>query len=66
LFEPARLWCTSIHRLISGLMIGVMMPMMHAGVKWGNVPAPGLYMGGLMGHMLFGVVVGLGYGLIAR
>lgn len=61
-----------VHWLIAGLMIGVMMPMMHAGVKSGDVPAPGLYMGGmkafvggLMGHILFGVVVGLVYGLIA-
>jgi hypothetical protein len=62
-----------VHWLIVGLMIG-MMPMIHAGIKSGQVKAPGAYMtqlggmmgfiGGLMGHVLFGLVVGLVYGLI--
>lgn len=62
-----------VHWLIVGLMTG-MMPMMHAGIKSGQVQAPGIYMtnlggmlgfaGGLMGHVVFGLVVGLIYGLI--
>jgi len=61
-----------VHWLIVGLMMGGV-SMMHAGVKAGTVAAPGLYMmnnggmmafvGGLMGHALFGLVVGLVYGL---
>jgi hypothetical protein len=61
-----------IHWLAAGLMMGVM-PMMHAGIKTGSVPAPGVlmlknggmlgFMGGLMGHAIFGVVVALVYGL---
>jgi hypothetical protein len=52
-----------------------MMPMMHAGIRSGDVPAPGLYMkklggmmgfiGGLMGHIVFGLVIGIVYGLLA-
>ncbi len=47
--------------------------MMHAGIKAGTVAAPGVFMvktggmmsfmGGLMGHAIFGVVVALVYGL---
>lgn len=61
-----------IHWLISGLMMGGM-SMMHAGVKAGTVNAPGVYMtnngglmafmGGLIGHVIFGLVVALVYGL---
>jgi len=60
------------HWLVAGLvMSGV--PMMHAGVKAGTVMAPGIYMmknggmmafvGGLLGHLVFGLVVALVYGL---
>lgn len=62
-----------VHWLIVGLMTG-MMPMMHAGIRSGDVPAPGIYMtnlggmmgfiGGLMGHVAFGLVVGIVYGLV--
>lgn len=62
-----------IHWLIVGLMTG-MMPLMHAGIRSGKVPAPGVYMirlggllgfvGGLLGHVVFGLAVGLAYGLI--
>jgi len=61
-----------VHWLVVGLMMGGM-PMMHAGIKAGTVSAPGVYMlnnggmksfmGGLMGHIIFGVVVALVYGL---
>ena len=61
------------HFLIVGLMFGVM-PMIHAGIKSGAVPAPGVYMlssgglmgfmGGLIGHVVFGLVVALVYPLI--
>lgn len=60
------------HWLVVGLMTG-MMPMLHVGIKSGQVQAPGIYMtglggmlgfvGGLMGHIVFGLVVGLVYGL---
>ena len=60
------------HWLVAGLMIGGM-SMMHAGVKAGTVNAPGVYMannggmmafmGGLIGHVLFGLTVALVYGL---
>ena len=63
-----------VHWLIVGMAMG-MMPMMHAGIRSGDVAAPGLYMtasggtmgfmGGLMGHMVFGIVVGIVYGLLA-
>lgn len=62
------------HWLVVGLMTG-MMPMLHAGIKSGQVQAPGIYMtglggmmgfaGGLLGHVVFGLVVGLVYGLIS-
>ena len=55
----------AIHWLVVGMMMG-MFPMMHAGIKSGAVSAPGLWMtnnggmkafiGGLMGHMVFGLV----------
>ncbi len=60
------------HWLIAGMMMGGM-PMMHAGIKAGTVKAPGVFMlqnggmmafmGGLMGHIIFGLVVALIYGL---
>ena len=58
------------HWLVVGLLMAGM-PMMHAGIRAGAVPAPGAYMtknggakgflGGLVGHILFGVVVALVY-----
>ena len=64
-----------VHFLVAGLMMGGM-PMMHAGVKAGTVKAPGLYMtanggmmsfvGGLIGHAVYGLVVALTYGFFAR
>lgn len=61
----------AIHWLIVGMVMG-MIPMMHAGIKSGVVKAPGLwmtgnggghmaFMGGLVGHMIFGAVVALVY-----
>ena len=60
----------AIHWLIVGMVMG-MIPMMHVGIKSGTVQAPGLwmtnnggvmaFMGGLVGHMIFGVVVALVY-----
>jgi hypothetical protein len=62
----------AVHWLIVGMIMG-MMPMMHAGIKNGKVDAPGLWMtkngglkgflGGLMGHMVFGLVVVLLYNI---
>jgi len=59
-----------IHWLVVGLMMG-MMPMMHAGIQSGDVPEPGVlmfkngglmgFMGGLMGHILFAIIVVLVY-----
>lgn len=59
-----------VHWLIAGTMTG-MMPMMHAGIKSGKVPAPGIFMtnlggmmgfvGGLMGHVVFGLVFAIAY-----
>lgn len=61
------------HWLIVGMIMG-MIPLMHAGIRSGAVKAPGLWMtnnggvkaflGGLMGHMIFGVVVALVYSLL--
>lgn len=61
-----------IQWLIVGLVMG-MMPMLHAGIQAGAVNAPGIYMtnrgggmafaGGLMGHIVFGLVVSFVYGL---
>jgi len=62
------------HWFVVGIAMG-MMPMMHAGIKSGDVPEPGMFMtkmggmmgavGSLMGHVLFGLVVGIVYGLVA-
>ncbi len=59
-----------IHWLIAGTMMG-MMGVMHAGIKAGTVQSPGIlmfnnggmmgFMGGLIGHAIFGVVVALVY-----
>jgi hypothetical protein len=56
--------------LVVGMVMG-MIPMMHVGIKSGAVQAPGLwmtnngglmaFMGGLVGHMIFGVVIALVY-----
>ena len=58
------------HWLVVGLVMAGM-PMLHAGIKAGTVTAPGAYMtgaggvmgfmGGLVGHLLFGLVVALVY-----
>jgi len=60
----------AVHWLIVGMIMG-MIPVVHAGIRSGSVVAPGMWMtngggmlafaGGLMGHMLFGVVVALVY-----
>jgi hypothetical protein len=61
----------AVHFLIVGLMMGGM-PMLHAGIKAGSTQAPGVlmlnsgvmgFMGGLIGHVLYGLVVALVYGL---
>ncbi len=59
-----------IHWLVAGLLMALI-PMMHAGIKAGMVTAPGIYMvssggilafiGGLIGHFLFGLTVSLVY-----
>jgi len=63
-----------VHFLIAGLMMGGV-PMMHAGIKAGTVQAPGVlmlnsgamgFMGGLVGHAVYGLVVALVYGLFVR
>ena len=58
------------HWVVSGSMMAGM-PMMHQGIKAGDVEDPGMFMlkkggmmgfiGGLMGHMAFGLVVGIVY-----
>lgn len=68
-----------IFGIVHWLMLGLVMagvPMMHAGIRANTVQAPGVYMtnaggmmafvGGLMGHALFGLVVALVYGLFIR
>src|SRR5574341_106765 len=55
----------AVHWLIVGVVMG-MIPMMHVGIKSGAVQAPGLwmtnnggfmaFMGGLVGHIIFGIV----------
>lgn len=60
------------HWLIVGVIMG-MIPIMHAGIKSGNVEAPGMWMtnnggmmafvGGLIGHLVFDLVVALVYNL---
>ena len=61
-----------LHWLIAGMVMG-MIPMVHVGIKSGQVQAPGLWMthssgmlafaGGLIGHLVFGLVVVLVYSL---
>lgn len=56
--------------ILVGMIMGLI-PMMHAGIRSGAVKAPGLWMtneggamaffAGLMGHMIFGVVLALVY-----
>jgi hypothetical protein len=56
--------------LVVGMVMG-MIPMMHIGIKSGAVQAPGVwmtnnggpmaFMGGLVGHMIFGIVIALVY-----
>lgn len=63
----------AVHWLIVGMVMG-MIPMMHAGIKSGAVKAPGLwmtnnggvmaFMGGLVGHMIFGLIVALVYAVL--
>lgn len=64
----------AVHWLIIG-MIMAMIPMLHVGIKSGAVKAPGLwmtgnggglmaFMGGLVGHMIYGVVVALVYAVL--
>ena len=60
----------AVQWLVVGMVMG-MMPMMHVGIKSGAVKAPGLwmtneggrmaFMGGLIGHMIFGIVIALVY-----
>ena len=61
-----------VHWLVAGMVMG-MIPMLHVGIKSGKVKAPGLWMtnhggmmafvGGLIGHLVFGLVVALVYNL---
>ncbi len=65
----------AVHWLIVGLMMGGV-PMMHVGIRAGTVKAPGLYMmrdggmlafaGGLIGHVVYGLVVALVYSFFIR
>lgn len=65
----------ALHWLLAGLAMG-MVPVMHAGMRAGTVQAPGVYMvsggglvafmGGLVGHVVYGIVVALVYGALAR
>lgn len=59
-----------VHFLVAGVVMGGM-PMLHAGIKAGTVQAPGALMlnagvmglmGGLIGHIVYGLVVALVYG----
>ncbi|MBK9123967.1 MAG: hypothetical protein IPM16_12755 [Chloroflexi bacterium] len=60
----------TVHWIVAGTMVG-MMPAMHAGIKSGRVQAPGFFMmnfggamgfmGGLLGHVVFGIVFALAY-----
>jgi len=60
----------TIHWLVVGLMMAGV-PMMHAGIRARTVKAPGVYMvsssgmmafvGGLIGHAIYGLVVALVY-----
>ncbi len=59
-----------VHWFVVGTMMGAM-PMMHAGIKAGQTSAPGIlmlnngglmgFMGGLIGHAIYGIVVALIY-----
>lgn len=61
------------HWLIVGMIMG-MIPMLHSGIRSGAVQTPGLYMtknggimaflGGLFGHMVFGLIFALVYSLL--
>ncbi len=63
----------AVHWLVVGVVMA-MIPIMHVGIKNGDVEAPGMWMtnqggmmafvGGLMGHMVFGLVVTTVSGLI--
>ena len=63
----------AVQWLIVGMIMG-MIPLMHIGIKSGAVKAPGLwmtnngglmaFMGGLVGHMIFGAVLAVSYGLL--
>ena len=64
----------AVHFVVVGLMLGGI-PMMHAGIKAGTVQAPGVLMlnggimglmGGLVGHILYGLVVALVYAAIVH
>jgi hypothetical protein len=65
----------AVHWLIAGLVMGGV-PMMHVGIKAGTIQAPGVYMlnaggmmafvGGLVGHAVYGLVVALVYGFFIR
>lgn len=58
------------HWLVAGLMMGGV-PMLHNGVRSGNITAPGVYMinsggamsfaGGLLGHLIYGLSVAFVY-----
>ena len=62
----------AVHWLVAGLMMGGV-PTMHAGEKAGTLQAPGVFMlntgglmafmGGLIGHLVFGLAIALVYGL---
>jgi hypothetical protein len=61
------------HWLIVGVVMG-MIPLIHLGIRRGEAKAPGYWMtnnggmrafgGGLMGHLIFGVVAALVYSLV--
>ena len=64
----------AVHFVVVGLMLGGI-PVMHAGIKAGTVQAPGVLMlnggimglmGGLVGHILYGLVVALVYAAIVH
>ena len=64
----------AVHFVIVGLMMGGI-PMLHAGIKAGTVQAPGVLMlnggvlgliGGLIGHILYGLVVASVYAAIVH
>jgi hypothetical protein len=63
----------AVHWVIVGMGMG-MIPMMHAGIRSGQVMAPGLWMtngggimafgAGLLGHMVFGLVTAVVYSIL--